>query len=106
MDIVTPAHPGNDGGRDNVDDAAPPIDLVGDPGTCGKDDQGDRESAAQGNGRGMRTALIGIIEDLVFPGKTAKISNAPIREGSEKDKYDDEGHRNDCKRCFISTQNR
>ena len=92
MDIVAPAHPGDDAGRDKVDEAALPVDLVCHPGACAEDDQHDQQSPTQGYRCGMRTALIWCIEDLMFPGDATKIANAKVGQGGEQNEYDDESH--------------
>ena len=43
----------------------------------------------------MRAAFIWFIEDLIFPGDTAKIGNCQIRKADKENEYDDGSHGND-----------
>lgn len=104
MDVVSPAEVGNDRATDEVDEtggywASTSLSQHSNN-SRHEDDDDDGESPAAWSGRGMRTALVGMIHDAAAFGVLTDNPHAEGREDGEEDEDEDGSHEGDSKREF------
>ena len=95
MDVISPAEVGDDRAADEVDEAMNEICLEGNDASRHEDDDDDGESPAAWSGRGMRTALVGMIHDAAAFGVLTDDPHAEGGEDGEEYENEDGGHRGD-----------
>lgn len=104
MNVVTPAEVGNDRAADEVDEtgASTWLSLKNGNTSHNQDDDDDGKSPAARCRRGMRTALVGMIDDAAAFGVLTDDPHAEGGENSEECEDEDGSHGGDSKRVFAS----
>ncbi len=100
MDVVSPAKIGDDRAADEVDKAMGDVGFENGDTSRHEDDDDDCESPTAWSGRGMGTALVGMIHDAAAFGVLADDPHAEGREDGEECEDEDGSHEGDSKREF------
>ncbi len=98
MNVVTPAEVGNDRTTDEVDEAVNEVGLKSCDTSRHEDDDDDSQAPTTWSGRGMRTALVGMIDDAATFGVLTDDPHAEGGEDGEECEDEDGGHGADSKR--------
>jgi hypothetical protein len=98
MDVVSPAEVGNDRAADEVDKAMSEIRVNRRDNPSREDDDDDSQAPASRSGRGMGTALVGMIHDAAVFGVLTDDPHAEGGEDGEECENEDGGHEGDSKR--------
>lgn len=93
MGIVAPAKEGDDQSAGEVDEVRTPACASDEPEACSSHEEHDCQPSAARRGQGVRTTLVGMVEDLAAFRVAADDPHAEVREEGEEEEGQGGGHK-------------